>query len=132
MDPDSQVSAFAPLNGSVSTMIMLIAAAVPAETPTPMSTSLFCGKPPRAARPNTTAAAASAPSPAAPAMPQPDASGAVVTNSTAPSPAPPETPRIAGSASGLRVTACTSTPASASAAPASTAASTRGTRVSST
>ncbi len=32
---------------------MLMAAAVPAETPTPMSTTLFCGKPPRAARPKT-------------------------------------------------------------------------------
>src|SRR5687768_12375311 len=56
----------------------------------------------------------------------------MVINATAPTPAPAVTPRIPGSASGLRHTACTVVPATARAAPASSAASTRGYRWSST
>jgi hypothetical protein len=73
-----------------------------------------------------------APANAAPATLQVPATGTVVTSSTAPRAAPPDTPRTPGSASGLRVTACTSVPARASAAPAHRAASTRGIRVSRT
>ena len=120
------------LNGSVSTMSRLIRAAVPVATPMPTRTSRFCWKPPRAASPKTTTEVTAAPANAAPATLHDPARGTVVTRSTAPSAAPPETPRTPGSASGLRVTAWTSVPARARAAPARSAARTRGTRVSRT
>ncbi len=98
----------------------------------PTRTSRFCRYPPRAASPKTRTAVTADPANAAPATPHVPAAGTVVTRITAPSAPPPVTPRTFGSASGLRVTACTSVPARASAAPAPSAASTRGTRVSST
>src|SRR5699024_11830296 len=65
----------------------------------------------------------------APSAPAPSPS---TVTSTTPTPAPEETPSRYGSASGLRVTACATAPAIASAAPTRAAVSARGSRDSTT
>ena len=70
-----------------------------------------------------------APTNAAPVISQSPAAGTRLITRMAPSPAPPVTPRIPGSASGLRQTAWITAPATASAAPATTAASTNKTQL---
>jgi hypothetical protein len=77
---------------------------------------------------NTSVIASAAPSAAKPACVQKPTLGTSVITVTAPSPAPPDTPMTPGSASGFRATAWMTAPASASAAPASTAATTLGIR----
>ena len=120
------------LHGSVSTITTVMTASAAAATPTPISTSRSDSSPPRAASPNTTTDATMAPTKAAPVIGQVPAVGTSVRTRTAPRPAPLVTPRMPGSASGLRQPAWMIAPATASAAPAASAASTRGTRASNT
>ena len=113
-------------------MTRVVSAVIAAATPMPMRTTRSESRPRCQLSPRTSAKAATAPTAAARVISPAPASGTQVTTQTAANPAPAVAPTRPGSASGFRQTAWTATPATARAAPPTSAASTRGSRVSRT
>ncbi len=123
---------------SAETSIQFVSATNSALAPIPISTSRKPSTPPRQARTYTAAAVHRAPhsaargNPSAPSIPASVPEPAATMSATAAALAPAVTPRMSGLASGLRDAVWVRAPATASAAPTSTAARPRGRRSSRT